>query len=49
MGNFEEAITWEQKAIKSGLKDNDLKESRIRLDLYKQKEPFRILLFPEIK
>jgi tetratricopeptide (TPR) repeat protein len=41
-GNFEEAVTWEQKAIKTGLTNKDLADSKARLELYKQKKPFRI-------
>ena len=39
-GDFEEAVTWEQKAIELDLKDKDLKESQERLELYKQKKHF---------
>jgi len=42
IGDFEQAVTWEQKAIASGLKEQDLIDSQERLELYKQKKPFRI-------
>jgi tetratricopeptide (TPR) repeat protein len=42
-GEYEEAVTWEQKAIDSSSKDADLKGFQERLELYKQKKPFRIL------
>jgi tetratricopeptide (TPR) repeat protein len=42
-GAFDQAITWEQKAIDSSSKDADLKGFQERLELYKQKKPFRIL------
>ncbi len=42
LGNFEQSVIWEQKAIELGLKDQDSKDSQERLELYKQKKPFRI-------
>ena len=41
-GAFDKAVTWEQKAIESSSKDADLKGFQERLELYKQKRPFRI-------
>ena len=42
IGSFVQAVRWEQRAIESGLKGKELKESKDRLELYEQKKPFRI-------
>lgn len=44
VGDFDKAVTWEQKAENGGLKNQDLKDSQARLELYKQKKPFRLEL-----
>ena len=44
IGDFEQAVTWEQKAENEGLKNQDLKDSQARLELYKQKKPFRLAM-----
>ena len=41
-GAFDQAVTWEQKAIESSSKEADVKGFQERLELYKQKKPYRL-------
>ena len=41
-GDFKQAVRWQQEAIDRYLDPEDKKQGRERLELYKQKKPFRI-------
>jgi len=41
IGNFEQAVIWAQKSIKISLKDPNMKDCEMQLELYKQNKPFR--------
>jgi tetratricopeptide (TPR) repeat protein len=46
-GDFKKAVRWQQEANDRYLDPNDRKQGRERLELYKQKEPFRIASGPD--